>query len=235
MVSEPEGLIPRWGDTMHVRDIPVVGELIDTAIVYAATLARIARHPFRFVHTIAFDDPDALRRGFKFIGAAIALGYLIIGPALTRHSFEVGELRFGIVVLLRLLLVTAIYHAAFLVVGYRQPVAKSLVLSSYINGAYFPIYMAAMLPGLLALGPQSFFEPLTESRTQLTVEEHLPVALGNLLLLVAYPFFFAVACYWWAKAFGARIWLSSALLLASVVIAGLGNLFVLPWLTRLLV
>ena len=193
------------GNTMHARDIPVLGEIIDSAIVYATTLARIARHPFGFVHTIAFDDPDALRRAFKFIGAAIALGYLIIGPALARHSFDVGELRFGVVILMRLLLVTAIYHAAFFVLGYRQPVAKSLILSSYLNGAYFPIFMTAMLPGLLALGPQSFFEPLTQEPTQLAIEEHLPVALGYLLLLVAYPFFFAVASTWWARVFGVRI------------------------------
>ncbi len=61
------------------------------------------------------------------------------------------------------------------------------------------------------------------------------MALGYLLLIVAYPFFFAVATYWWAKAFGARVWLSAALLVASVVLAGIGNLYVLPWVTRLLV
>jgi len=220
---------------MHVRDIPVLGDVVDSAVVYVTTLARIVRHPFGFVHTIAFDEPDALRRAFKFIGAAIALGYLIISPALTRHGFDVGELRFGAVILLRLLLVTAIYHAAFLALGYRQPVAKSLILSSYLNGVYFPIFMAALLPDLLALGPQAFFQPFSERPTQLSVEEHWPVALGYLLLLVAYPFFFAVASTWWARAFGARVWLGAALLLASVVIAGLGNLYVLPWVTRWLV
>ena len=220
---------------MHARDIPVLGDLIDSAVVYATTLAKIVRHPFGFVHTIAFDDPQALRRAFKFIGAAIALGYLIIGPALTRHGFDVGELRFGVVILLRLLLITAIYHAAFLVLGYRQPIAKSLIISSYLNGVYFPIFMTAMLPHLLAVGPQSFFEPLSQAPGQLSVEEQLPVALGYLLLIVAYPFFFAVATYWWAKAFGARVWLSAALLVASVVLAGIGNLYVLPWVTRLIV
>src|SRR5262245_42151194 len=128
---------------MHARDIPVVGDLIDSAAIYATTLARIARHPFGFASTIAFNEPQALRRAFKFIGAAIALGYLIIGPALTRHGFDIGELRFGVVILLRLLLITAIYHGAFLVLGYRQPMAKSLILSSYINGVYFPIFMTA--------------------------------------------------------------------------------------------
>ena len=220
---------------MRARDIPVLGDLIDSAVVYATTLARIARHPFGFVHTIAFDDPQALRRAFKFIGAAIALGYLIIGPALTRHGLDVGELRFGVVILLRLLLITALYHAAFFVLGYRQPIAKSLILSSYINGVYFPIFMTAMLPGLLAAGPQSFFEPLSQGPAQLNVEEQPLVGLGNLLLLVAYPFFFAVASTWWAKAFGAKVWLSAALLLASVILAGLGNLYVLPWVTRLFV
>jgi hypothetical protein len=220
---------------MHAGDIPVLGGLIDSAVVYATTLARIVRHPFGFVHTIAFDAPDALRRAFKFIGAAIALGYLIIGPALTRHDFDMGELRFGLVVLLRLLLITAIYHAAFLVLGYRRPVSKSLILSSYVNGAYFPIFMAAILPDLMALGPQAFFEPFSERPGQLTVEQHLPVLLGYLLLLAAYPLFFAITSYWWAKAFGARVWLSAVLLLASVALAGIGNLYVLPWVTRLLV
>jgi hypothetical protein len=224
----------QWGSSMHARDIPVVGDLVDSAVAYATTLARIARHPFAFVHTIAFDDPQALQRAFKFIGAAIALGYLIIGPALTRHGFDVSELRFGVVVLMRLLLVTVIYHAAFFVLGFRQPVAKSLILSSYLNGAYFPIFMASMLPGLLTAGPQSFFDPLSQQSGQFSMEEHPQVALGYLLLLVAYPFFFALASAWWAKAFGARVWLSAALLFASVILAGLGNLYVLTWLTRLL-
>ncbi len=219
---------------MHVRDIPVLGDVIDSGIVYASTLARFIRHPFAFVHTIAFDDPNALRRAFKFIGAAIALGYLIIGPALTRHSLDVGELRFGIVVLLRLLLITALYHAAFFAHGYRQPIVKSLILSSYINGVYFPFFMTAMLPGLLAAGPQSFFEPLSQVSGQIPVEEQPLVALGYLLLLAAYPFFFAVTSAWWATAFGARVWLSAVLLLASVIVAGLGNFYVIPSITRLL-
>jgi hypothetical protein len=50
-----------------------------------------------------------------------------------------------------------------------------------------------------------------------------------------YPFFFAVASRWWAKAFGASTWVSTALLLAAVVLAGLGNLYVLPLVTRLFV
>jgi hypothetical protein len=219
---------------MHVRDIPVLGGLVDSGVVYVTTLVRIARHPFAFVHTIAFDDPDALRRAFKFVGAAIALGYLIIGPALTRHGFDMGELRFGIVVLLRLLLITALYHAAFFAVGYRQPIVKSLILSSYINGVYFPFFMTAMLPGLLAAGPQSFFEPLSQVSGQIPAEEQPLVALGYLLLLAAYPFFFAVTSAWWAAAFGARVRLSAALLLASVIVAGLGNFYVMPSITRLL-
>jgi hypothetical protein len=218
---------------MHARDIPVLGGLIDSAVVYITTLVRIARHPFGFVHTIAFDDPNALRRAFSFLGAAIALGYLIVGPALTRHAFDMGELRFGLVILLRLLLITAVYHAAFFVLGYRQPPRKSLILSSYINGLYFPVFMAAMLPGLLAAGPQSFFEPLSQASGQISVEEQPLVALGYLLLLVAYPFFFAVTSTWWATAFGASVWLSAALLLASVVLAGLGNFYVIPLITRL--
>jgi hypothetical protein len=222
---------------MHARDIPVVGDLIDSALVYTNTLPQIVRHPFGFVHSIAFDDPETPRRAFKFIGAAIALGYLIVGPALTRHGFEVGELRFGIVILLRLLLVTALYHAAFLVAGYRQPFTKSLVLSSYINGVYFPLFMAIMLPGLLAGGPQSFFEPLGQALTpeQLSAGEQSVAALAYLLFLAVYPFFFAITSYWWAKAFGAKMWLSAALLLVAVILAGLGNFYVLPSVTRLFI
>src|SRR5262249_39288531 len=55
------------------------------------------------------------------------------------------------------------------------------------------------------------------------------------LLLVVYPFFFAVASYWWARAFGASTWVSAALLLAAIVLAGLGNLYVLPQVTRLFI
>jgi hypothetical protein len=220
---------------MHVRDIPVLGDVIDSAIAYVTTLARIVRHPFGFVHGIAFDDPEALKRAFKFIGAAIALAYVIIAPALTRHDFDVGELRFGVVVLLRLALVTALYHAAFFILGYRQPIGRSLILSSYINGVYFPIFMAAMLPILLAAGPQSFFDPLGQTPTPeaLSASEDPLVVLATLLLLAVYPFFFAVASYWWAKAFNAKTWLSAALLLGAVVLAGVGNLYALPLVTRL--
>ena len=222
---------------MHARDIPVLGGLIDSVIVYLTTLWQIVRHPFGFVHGIAFDDPDALRRAFKFIGAAIALAYLLIAPALTKHGFGVSQLRFGVVVLLRLSLVTAIYHAAFFIVGCRQPIAKSLILSSYLNGVYFPLFMATMLPGLLAGGPQNFFEPLRRAQTpeELSAQNDPLVVSALALLLVVYPFFFAVASYWWARTFGARTWMSAALLLAAIVLAGLGNLYVLPQVTRLFI
>jgi hypothetical protein len=223
---------------MRVRDIPGIGRLIDSAVLYLTTLAKIARHPFRFADGIAFDDPEARRRAFRFLGTAIALAYLIVLPALARHGFDVGRLRFSVVVLLRLGLVTVLYHAAFLVAGYRQPLTKSLILSSYVNGVYFPLFMAAMLPGFLAAGPHGFFDPLggTLAPGELAAGDELPVAAAlALLLFVAYPFFFAVASVWWARAFGARTAVSAALLLAAVLLAGLGNFYVLPWITRLLV
>jgi hypothetical protein len=210
---------------MHARDIPVLGGLIDSVIVYLTTLGQIVRHPFGFVHGIAFDDPEALRRAFKFIGAAIALAYLLIVPALTKHGFEVSQLRFGVVVLLRLSLVTAIYHAAFFIVGCRQPIAKSLILSSYLNGVHFPLFMATMLPGLLVAGPQDFFEPLGRAHTP----EEL-YAQNDPLIVSA-----LATSDWWARTFGARTWMSAALLLAAIVLAGLGNLYVLPQVTRLFI
>ncbi|HWE17942.1 MAG TPA: hypothetical protein VG758_12290, partial [Hyphomicrobiaceae bacterium] len=198
-------------------------------------MPRIVRHPFGFVHRIAFDDPEALKRAFKFIGAAIALAYLIFAPALTRHAFDVGELQFGVVTLLRLAVITVLYHAAFFVLGYRQPITKSLILSSYLNGVYFPIYMTATLPGFLVFGPQAYFEPLSAgvARDDASLTELAAVLSGYLLVLVAYPLCLAVASYWWAKAFNARVWLSTALLLVAIALAGLANFYVLPMATRL--
>jgi hypothetical protein len=219
---------------MHARDVPVLGDLIDAAVIFTTTLIRIGRNPFGFVHAICFDDPVATRRAFKFIGAGIAFAYMIISPALSKHNFEVSELRFGIVVLLRLLLVTAIYHAAFLVVGYRRPITTSLVLSSYINGVYFPFFMATMLPGYLAIGPKFYFEPLEQlAPAQVTALEHPLVLSAQALFFAGYPFFFALASYWWATAYCTKVWLSAALLLAAVVLAGLANLYVIPLVTRL--
>jgi hypothetical protein len=225
----------QWGQSMHVRDIPILGDLIDTGIVYAATSVGIVRHPFAFVHGIAFDDPVALKRAFKFIGAAIALAYLIMTPALVRHGFDVGELQFGVLVLMRLALITVLYHAAFLVVGYRQPLAKSLILSSYLNGVYLPLHTAALLPAYLLFGPHAFFKPLSDGVTpaESSILELVVVLLGFLLVFVAYPLCLAVASYWWAKAYNARVWLSAVLLLATLVLAGLGNFYVLPWVTQL--
>jgi hypothetical protein len=219
---------------MHARDIPVLGDLIDTAIIFAATLDRIGRRPFGFVHTIAFEEPTAPRRAFKFIGAGIAFAYLIISPALSKHNFDVGELRFGVVVLLRLLLVTVIYHVAFFVVGYRRPIMTSLILSSYINGVYFPFFMATMLPGYLVIGPRYYFEPLGGALTpeQVSALDHPLVLSTQLLLLVTYPFFFALASYWWAKAYGTRVWLGAVLLFIAIILAGLVNLYILPTVTR---
>ena len=240
VTSQRLGALAAWargvmGD-MHARDIPVLGDLIDAAFIFAVTLGRIGRHPFGFVHAISFDGPMAPRRAFKFIGAGIAFAYLIISPALSKHSFEISELRFGVVVLLRLLLVTAIYHAAFLIVGYRRPITTSLILSSYINGVYFPFFMATMLPGYLAIGPQYYFEPLGGALTpeQVSALDHPLVLSAQVLLLVAYPFFFALASYWWATAYGTRVWLSAVLLFAAIILAGLGNLYAIPLVTRLL-
>jgi hypothetical protein len=88
---------------LQARDIPVLGELLDAIVICVSTLARIVRHPFGFVHEISFDDPDETRRAFKFLGAGIAFGYLLLSPALRKHSFEVSELLFGVLVLFRLL------------------------------------------------------------------------------------------------------------------------------------
>jgi hypothetical protein len=219
---------------MHARDIPVLGDLIDASVIFVVTLGRIGRHPFGFVHGISFDDPMAPKRAFKFIGAGIALAYLIISPAMSKHSFEVSEFRFGLVVLLRLLLVTAIYHTAFFIVGYRRPTTTSLILSSYINGVYFPFFMATMLPGYLAIGPRYYFDPLGGALTpeQLSALDHPLVVSAQVLLLVTYPFFFALASYWWATAYGTRVWHSAVLLFTAIIIAGLGNLYILPMVTR---
>ena len=104
---------------MDLRDIPVLGELFDAVIIFISTMGRIVRHPFDFVHEIHFEDPQEQRRAYKFIGAGIAFGYLLISPALIKHSLTVNEIPFGVLVLFRLLLIAVIYHAAFLVVGYH--------------------------------------------------------------------------------------------------------------------
>ncbi len=216
---------------MHARDIPVLGGLVDTVIVYVSTLGRFVRRPFGFADGIPFDDPEELKRASKFLGAGIALAYLFITPALSKHSFEVSELLFGIVALFRLLLITVIYHAAFLAVGHRRPIKTSLILGSYINGIYFPFFMAVMVPGYLAIGPQHFFGTLNDQEltaAQRSALEDPVVVLAFLLFLAAYPFFFALASRWWAKAYGANVWMSAALLLVSIVLAGLVNFYVIP-------
>ncbi len=220
---------------MHARDIPVLGGLLDAVIVYASTVSRFVRRPFGFVDEIRFDDPEELKRASKFLGAGIALAYLFITPALSKHRFEVSEFLFGVVALLRLLLVTVLYHAAFLVVGHYRPIKTSLILGSYVNGLYFPFFMAVMVPGYLAIGPQHFFGTLNDQ--ELTPEqksglEDPLVGLAFLFFLVAYPFFFALASHWWAKAYGAKAWMSAALLLAAIVLAGLVNVYVMPLAVR---
>ena len=220
---------------MHARDIPVLGGLIDSVVVYAATLGRIARHPFGFVRTIPFDDPQEPARAFKFIGAGIALAYLILSPALSKHGFAVGELLFGVLVLLRLLLIAVIYHAAFLVVGSRRPVMTSLILASYINGIYFPFFMATVLPAYLVMGPQSYFDPLAERllTPQQVRDLDAPLVGGaQIMFLVGYPFFYSLTTYWWAKAYGTKIWLSASLLLVTLGLAALANLYVFPYVIR---
>ena len=220
---------------VHARDIPVLGGLIDSVLVFAATLGRIVRHPFGFVRTIAFDDPHEPARAFKFIGAGIALAYLILTPALSRHGFAVGELVFGVVVLLRLLLIAVVYHAAFLVAGYRRPVMTSLILASYINGIYFPFFMATVLPAYLVMGPHSYFDPLAGRllSPQQIQDLDAPLVRGaQIMFLVGYLFFYALTAYWWAKAYGTKIWLSAALLLVTLALAALANLYILPFAIR---
>lgn len=220
---------------MYARDIPVVGGLLDTGLTFLETLGRFARHPFGFVHSIPFADPEEPRRAFKFIGAGIALAYLILTPALSRHGYQVGELLFGVLVLLRLLIVVLLYHATFLLAGYRRPAMTSLILGCYINGLYFPFFMAVMLPAYLVIGPQPYFDPAFQP--QLTLEqaqalEAMPVRLAQIVFLVGYPIFYALATYWWAKAFGARIWVSALLLLVALVLAGIANFYLLSHLLR---
>lgn len=220
---------------MHARDIPVLGGLFDAVIIFAYTLGRIVRHPFGFVHEIRFDDPEEPRRAFKFVGAGIAFGYLLISPALSKHSFEVSEFLFGVLVLIRLLLLAVIYHAAFLVVGYQRPIKTSLILASYINGVYFPFFMAVMAPGYLAIGPQYYFDALGDralTPEQLSALDDPLVQAAVMLFLVAFPLFYALTSFWWAKAYGAKVWMSAVLLFATIVLAGLANLYILPLVVR---
>ena len=52
---------------MDARDIPALGGLLDTVIVYVSTLGRFLRRPFGFVDGIRFDDPEELKRASKFL------------------------------------------------------------------------------------------------------------------------------------------------------------------------
>ena len=221
---------------MNARDIPVFGGLFDTLIILAVTLRRIARHPFGFVHEIRFDDPEEMSRAFKFIGAGIAVGYLLISPALSKHTFQINELLFGALVLFRLSLIAIIYHIAFLLAGCRRPIKTSLILASYINGIYFPFFMAVMLPLYLAIGPDSYFGKLPRgSSAEAVFRLDDPLSISALLVfLVVYPWFYSLTTYWWAKAYGSSLWLSALLLLLSLVIAGVANLYIAPWTASLL-
>ena len=91
--------------------------------------------------------------------------------------------------------------------------------------------MVVMVPGYLAIGPQHFFGSLNDQEltpAQNAALEDPLVGLAFLLFLAAYPFFFALASCWWAKAFGTTVWKSAALLLVSIVLAGLVNFYVVP-------
>jgi hypothetical protein len=220
---------------MQARDIPVLGGLLDAIIIFASTLTRIIRHPFGFVHEISFEDPEETRRAFKFLGAGIAFGYLLLSPALRKHSFEVSEFLFGVLVLFRLLLVAVIYHAAFLVVGHRRPIKTSLILGSYINGVYFPFFMAVMLPGYMAIGPQYYFDALNDrafTTEQISALEDPLVLPALLLFFLAFPIFYAVTCRWWASAYGANVWMSALLLFTAIAVAGLANFYILSPVVR---
>lgn len=220
---------------MHARDIPVVGGILDAVADFGSTLARIARQPFGFVHTIGFGDPREAQRAFRFIGAAIAFAYVIFSPALTRHGSDVSELLFGLFVLLRLLLILVIYHAAFLIVGCRQPMMTTLILGSYINGIYFPFFMAVMLPAYLVVGPEAYFNPLVQHSLTAQQIQDLDTPLvrtAQFALFAAFPFFYTLTAYWWAKAYGVRTWLSAVLLLVSLALAAVANVYFLPSLVR---
>ncbi len=220
---------------MNARDIPVLGDLCNSVIEFVTTLRRIAPHPFAFVHTISFDDPEELKRAFKFIGAGIALAYLVITPALSKYDRGVNEFLFGSLVLFRILLVVVIYHLVFLIIGRRQPFKKSLILGSYINGIYFPFLIAAMLPILLVVGPDSVFDAQSkvEYKTEQTPTFNDWLSLLSLLIIMtAVPLFYAVTSYWWAKVYETKIWLSAVLLFVAVFLAWLANYYIISPLMR---
>lgn len=218
---------------MHVRDLPVIGEMIDAALVYVSTLWRIVQRPFAFVHTIDFASDEERRRALKFLGAAIPLGYVIFSPALRQHAFAMGEILFGVIALLRFLLIVVLYHCAFWLVRARRPLWTSLVLGAYINGLYFPFVIATMLPGFLAIGPQFYFGSRSELTPAQTAALEEPLVLAAFLVFCAgFVFFFVLASRWWAVAYGASTWLSATLLAAMLVVAGLANTYVTPLMLR---
>jgi hypothetical protein len=111
----------------------------------------------------------------------------------------------------------------------------ALDVEEFETRVYFPFFMAVMLPGYLAIGPQYYFDALNDralTPEQISALEDPLVLPALLLFFLAFPIFYAVTCRWWASAYGANIWISALLLFTAITMAGLANFYILSPVVR---
>jgi hypothetical protein len=220
---------------MRIEEIPVIGDVLDAAVFYVASLARILRRPFGFVDSLDFAAAGTVSDASRFLGIGIAVGYTLFTAALTAHDFQLSEFSFGLVVLLRLAVVVMLYHLLLVFTGQHPSLKRSYILGCFINGVWFPLWTALTLPAYLAVGPKVYLDPSQSlDRQQELMLQHLSVGIPYLAMLLLFSIFFAVTAWWWSRATGARYWLGIILLAVAIALSGLANRFVLPHITQYL-
>lgn len=174
-----------------LADVPIIGGLFQSVIIYAKQTAFIARRPFAFARKTNFTDQQELKRSLNYLCAGIVVCYLIHIPTFVKHDTDMSQGLFLIFQFLRMFLLFLCVHIFLRLLGSKQPVRTTIVTQSYVNGFFVPIGQLFSLPLVLAAGPTLLFGGF-ETSTNPEIQRNIQIAYSEPIVQFSQAAFFAL-------------------------------------------
>src|SRR5262245_37296794 len=122
-----------------LADVPIIGGLFQSVMIYARQTAFIMRRPFAFARQTNFTDQQELMQSMRYLFAGIVVCYLIHIPTFIKYDTDISQGLFLIFQFLKMFLMFLCIHLFLRLLGSKQPVRATIVTQSYVNGFFVPI------------------------------------------------------------------------------------------------